>query len=790
MRTWVLAALLPLVPQLYAASNVNASVQFNVTADWGEEFDGQITVTNNGTDPIRDWTLEFDFAPEILLIWDARVVSHSGSHYVIQSAGWNNQIAPGGSVVFGFGGAPGNLTDVPQNAVVTGTVAPSLPPVTPFAVAVQIAESAAWDTGFSAIIQLTNTTTNAIPNWQLRIDSSQAITSILALSWSRQDTTYTISNLGSALPPGVPVAIPIQASGKMSEQTFSNCSINGAPCNITVKLAQQSTPVQPAANDSILIGNLDNDTPALQFSIGQTAAAFPLSLASQSTAAFTVTVSNPSVLSASIGNGNMLQLNGLAAGRSGMKLQDTLSGTVRYVGVRVRNADGSLPGMPSYLALGSVSEDTADHLSFLQSFGPGATNKRVDIRYIYLNGGPINGWDTWSNLPGGRAISYIRNSRQLGIIPFFVFYNIPDGGEGYVTDLTHVQSSSYMQAYFKNLKLALDVINQEAKDDLVGFILEPDFIGYLAQNANQPASSIAAMTNAAYSSGVLSAADPSFPDTVQGLVRAINYTIAKYAPQVYFGWQVNLWASPAGGWTTSVPSKGLIHKTDTVGVTAGRPLIYQEAAAITKYYLDAGAASYGAGFLSIDKYGLDAAGFEAAAAADPANSTWFWNNDHWQNYLTFVRAMHDTSKLPIVLWQLPVGHINGTHKADPYTVAGSFTDLPDTNAAYEDSAPTFFFGDSFDAGGARLAFFSQNAGADPGLAANGTMVTWGAHLADAAAAGVSVALFGAGVGASTTNIGNPPGDGYWWITSAQTYYNHPVPLASPAAGKLSPSDSR
>ena len=125
------------------------------------------------------------------------------------------------------------------------------------------------------------------------------------------------------------------------------------------------------------------------------------------------------------------------------------------------------------------------------------------MRYIYLNGGPVNGWDTWSPIPGGRATTYIRNSRMLGMIPFFVFYNIADGSESYLSDLAHAQDASYMAAYFKNLKLALDIIDREAGDDLVGLLLEPDFLGYLAQNANQPAAVIPAATRGAYTSGVL-----------------------------------------------------------------------------------------------------------------------------------------------------------------------------------------------------------------------------------------------------------------------------------------------
>jgi hypothetical protein len=50
--------------------------------------------------------------------------------------------------------------------------------------------------------------------------------------------------------------------------------------------------------------------------------------------------------------------------------------------------------------------------------------------------------------------------------PGFVFYNIADGSESYFSDLAHVQDANYMEAYFKNLKLALDIIDQEAGDDL------------------------------------------------------------------------------------------------------------------------------------------------------------------------------------------------------------------------------------------------------------------------------------------------------------------------------------
>ncbi len=291
------------------------------------------------------------------------------------------------------------------------------------------------------------------------------------------------------------------------------------------------------------------------------------------------------------------------------------------------------------------------------------------------------------------------------------------------------------------------------------------------------AAQISAQTSAAYDAGVLKrGVDPAFPNTVQGVVQSINYILARDAPQAFFGWQMNLWASPAGGWTTPVPGKGIVHLTDTGDFATGRAKVYAEARAITRYYLNAGVTSYGAKFVSIDKYGLDAATAEAAAASDPADSTWFWNGDQWGNYLTFVRAMHDGSGLPVVLWQLPVGHINHSLALDPYTLPGAFPDLMDSDAQGEDSAPTFFFGDTFSTSGARLAFFSADRGQDPSISASGGVVTWGPHFSAASAAGVSMALFGAGVGGSTTDVGAPPTDSYWWITKAQSYLQQPAPL--------------
>ncbi|MGB8451915.1 MAG: chitobiase/beta-hexosaminidase C-terminal domain-containing protein [Anaerocolumna sp.] len=525
-------------------------------------------------------------------------------------------------------------------------------------------------------------------------------------------------------------------------------------------------------NSGIKITGADTAAEALQLTVSQGTTEFSLSTTGVANPNYILTTSNSSAASCQIINGNTLKINGLKAGRTSLKINETTSNKVRYVGIRVKTSDGKLPGLPDYLSIGSVSEDSAADLDFWKDYDSVLTNKRMDIRYIYLNGGPVNGWKTWGDGNGGRAVSYIRESKKLGMIPFFVYYNIPDGSESYELDKQHIESDSYMQSYFKDLKFALDIISREGGDETVGLILEPDFIGYMMQNSGKQPDGITARTSAIYSAGILSTtADPVFPDTLSGLVKAINYTINKYAPNAYFGWQFNLWASP--GITTGIPSTGLMRITDSQGITNGRQAIVSESKEIYKYYSKAGVSSYGADFVSIDKYGLDAG---ISSPSNPSASTWFWNLDHWNNYLLFNKTLHQESGLPVILWQIPVGHINQSTSENPYN-HGTFPDLGNTNQHYEDSAPTFFLGDTFTTSGTRFNYFSTNQGSDSKLTVSGNQITWNSHAREAADAGIISVLFGAGVGNSTDGVGSPPTDSYWWITKVQNYFNNPEPLS-------------
>lgn len=615
-----------------------------------------------------------------------------------------------------------------------------------------------WTSGLEANLTIANASARTLRDWRLSFTFAGSIASL----WNGR----RLEDQGGAvvigpeawngdIAPGGSVTVGLTATpGGLAPP--ESIAVTGTWCD---DCTSPTPPPSPGTDDY----RIQADRDAASFTLGVNE---PLQIHTRAgqTRTFTfdraltaVVSRNPGVADLTLADG-ALTARGLTPGRTGLRLTFE-GGATLFMGLRVDGADGTLPGLPGPVAIGSVSEDSDADLAFWRGHEPGARGTRVDIRYIYINGGPIAGWKSWDP---DRATSFAKESLALGLIPFFVFYNIPDGGESYTTDLEHVQSPEYMAAYYANLATFLAETTAVMQGERYGVILEPDFLGYLQQNAGPTPSAIAT-------------ADGTLPDTV----RRINATVRENGDNVLFGWQLNLWASP-----TATGGKGVIRRTDDddQGWTTGRQTIVAAAREIAGYAMAAGILSSGADFVSIDKYGLDA-GF--SSPADPARSTWFWNSDHWNNYLLFAQTLGETAGKPMVLWQLPVGHSNSTARISVRTGA-PFPDLPNTSQHYEDSAATFFCGDTItEATSLRAAYFAQNKAADPGLSANGLTVTWGEHLSLLPRYGIIAALFGAGVGDSTDGVGQPPTDAWFWIQAIQEYYlSHPV---TPAAGPASPA---
>lgn len=131
------------------------AVDFSPISDWGGGFTGDIAISNEGASAVNGWTLEFDFAGEIVNIWNAEIVDRDGEHYVITNASWNATIAAGQTIHFGFQGSPGNVsTAALSNFHVNGQPVDGENPPAPPIPSVSISDTsvAEGDTGTTSAI--------------------------------------------------------------------------------------------------------------------------------------------------------------------------------------------------------------------------------------------------------------------------------------------------------------------------------------------------------------------------------------------------------------------------------------------------------------------------------------------------------------------------------------------------------------------------------------------------------------------------------------------------------------
>ncbi|MFG1893593.1 cellulase family glycosylhydrolase [Micromonospora zamorensis] len=107
-----------------------ATAVFAVTNNWGNGYQGQITVTNDTSAQITSWRVEFDLpsSSTVSQSWNAQQ-STSGSRYTFTNVSWNGTLAAGASTSFGF---LVNGSGTPVNCTVNGaSCAGGPPPTTP-----------------------------------------------------------------------------------------------------------------------------------------------------------------------------------------------------------------------------------------------------------------------------------------------------------------------------------------------------------------------------------------------------------------------------------------------------------------------------------------------------------------------------------------------------------------------------------------------------------------------------------------------------------------------------------
>ncbi|BAN22328.1 hypothetical protein [Caballeronia insecticola] len=201
---------------------------------------------------------------------------------------------------------------------------------------------------------------------------------------------------------------------------------------------------------------------------------------------------------------------------------------------------------------------------------------------------------------------------------------------------------------FANYILALNIANEaiDAEHPVpAGFIVNPDFLGACQQANFGPtyAMPVRAPLQTALDHWSISAAIPSdVTENIAGYVLAVNWLTRTIAPQVTFGWQINLWGVGYSEW---------IYQDDV------DPVKMAQQTADYMSSLGVYDAPYTPDFLAIDRYEAD--DFTQRAYVNG----YCYGPREWNRYFDFCKAVSRALKLPVMPWQIPASRIPSTTDA-------------------------------------------------------------------------------------------------------------------------------
>ncbi len=111
-------------PTATPSSGATCSVDYDVVNQWGDGFQTNITIHNDGSSAVAGYTLSWDFVSgeQVTSGWNA-TFSQSGTSASASNAAsqWNGTIQPGGSASFGFTGSHSGTVSVPASFDLNGT---------------------------------------------------------------------------------------------------------------------------------------------------------------------------------------------------------------------------------------------------------------------------------------------------------------------------------------------------------------------------------------------------------------------------------------------------------------------------------------------------------------------------------------------------------------------------------------------------------------------------------------------------------------------------------------------
>jgi hypothetical protein len=266
----------------------------------------------------------------------------------------------------------------------------------------------------------------------------------------------------------------------------------------------------------------------------------------------------------------------------------------------------------------------------------------VGLRYQYLSGGVNTGhdWITWDTGSGSFVVNYVAESVAAGFTPVFSYYELEQSmpgaplGDG-KSDLVNLRNRATMTSYFSNLRTLMDLLGSTGQT--VVLHVEPDLWGYVQQSVGDDASKQpvpVASTGLPELQGL--------PNNMTGFAQAVVRLRNRYAPKVLLGYHLSVFGTGKDIHYSPLSNSDV----DWIAKRAG-------------WFYRSLHSSFDTVFAEYTN--SDAGYFQTVYHTTNA----LWNADDYARHVRFLGDFHKAVKVPMVLWQIPVG--NTLYRADNNT---------------------------------------------------------------------------------------------------------------------------
>jgi cytochrome c553 len=220
-------------------AEVSCTVDYKIVNQWNNGFTAEVKITNLG-DNLNGWTVSWNMPNGQVIngLWKGQHTQQGDSVEVI-NYDWNQNIATGSVIDFGFNASHEGTNDIPADITVNGVLCdgqvapPPPPPPTNATCIVDYNISDQWNTGFTARITIQNTGMS-LNGWNVTwtmIDSQQ-ITNLWNGSLNQTGNSVSVTNLdwNKIIPTGGEIKFGFNGNYFGNNNKPNDLKVNGSRC--------------------------------------------------------------------------------------------------------------------------------------------------------------------------------------------------------------------------------------------------------------------------------------------------------------------------------------------------------------------------------------------------------------------------------------------------------------------------------------------------------------------------------------------------------------------------------